>query len=98
MCGPVVAEILAGLQHDRRDEMWSMLAALPWADLNRNQWRLVGVIANDLRSRGQGVPLTDIEIAVAAVGVEAALWSRDGDFGRVGELLTDLRPFSPSPR
>jgi hypothetical protein len=31
---------------------------------------------------------------VAAVDSESALWSWDGDFDRIGEVLTELRRFA----
>jgi predicted nucleic acid-binding protein len=36
------------------------------------------------------VSLTDVEIAVAASTSQAALWTHDYDFDRIGRVLTDL--------
>jgi len=41
------------------------------------------------------VSLTDIEIAVAAEASDAALWTFDQDFGRLGEVMSGLRLYSP---
>lgn len=95
VCGPVVAEILAGAADRHRVELWTLLAGLPWADLGRGQWRRVGEVAAALRKRGAEVPLTDIEIAVAAVEADAALWTRDRDFERIAAVLSELRRHEP---
>lgn len=91
LCGPVVAELLAGVAEARRSELWQLLAGLPWADLGRPEWRRVGDVAAAVRRSGTSVALTDIEIAVAAVAVDAHLWSRDSDFDRIAAVLPDLR-------
>ena len=95
VCGPVVAELLAGVAAGRRDELWQLLSGLPWADLGRVEWRRVGDLAASLRSSGTSVALTDIEIAVAAVTAGASLWSRDADFDRIGVALAELTRFAP---
>jgi len=91
VCGPVVAELLAGVVATRRDELWQLLAGLPWADLGRPEWRRVGDVAGAMRRSGTTVALTDVEIAVAAVTAGAELWSRDSDFDRIAGVLPELR-------
>jgi predicted nucleic acid-binding protein len=95
VCGPVVAELVAGAATPRQEELWQLMASLPWAEIGRVEWRRVGLVAAALRGAGQTVALTDIEIAVAAVGCGAQLWSRDSDFARVGTVLEELERFSP---
>jgi predicted nucleic acid-binding protein len=90
MCGPVAAELLAGLPPDRRTPFWVRWQALPWAELQRSSWLRVGVLAGDLRRRGATVSLTDIVIAVAAAGAGAAVWSADADFERLTGVMEDL--------
>jgi len=90
MCGPVIAELLAGTDPDDREELWLALGSLPWVDLDRAAWRRVGDTAGELRRRGTAVPLTDVAIAVAAEVAEAELWTRDGDFERIREVLPKL--------
>lgn len=91
LCGPVAAELLSGIAETGREELWQLLAGLRWAELGRAEWRRVGDVAAALRRSGTTVALTDIEIAVAAVGADALLWSRDSDFDRVAGALPDLR-------
>jgi predicted nucleic acid-binding protein len=90
VCGPVLAELLAGTPAGQRDALWHALEALPWADLDRVAWRRVGEVAQELRASGESVPLTDLAIAVAAVGAGAAVWTRDQDFERVRSVLSEL--------
>jgi predicted nucleic acid-binding protein len=95
VCGPVVAELLAGTAERQRGELWQLLSGLDWADLGRPEWRRIGEVAADLRAAGSSVPLTDIEIAVAAVAVGARLWSGDGDFDQIAAVLDRLERFVP---
>lgn len=89
-CGPVAAELLAGAKGKDRDSLWKLLQALPWAELDRDAWRAVGETAAELRSRGSSVPLTDIEIAVAAARAGSTIWSADRDFVRLAEVIEGL--------
>lgn len=90
-CGPVVAEVLAGAQSSDRARLWNLLRALVWIELAAEQWRRVGEVAAHLREAGLTVPLTDIEVAVAAVEVGASLWSWDTDFDRIATVMPGLQ-------
>lgn len=89
-CGPVMAELVAGARPPDRAELLTSLAGLPWADLDRSAWQSVGLLAAELRDSGQTLPLTDLEIAVAAQGSGAVLWTSDRDFDRIGPLVEGL--------
>ncbi|MBV8527723.1 MAG: PIN domain-containing protein [Candidatus Dormibacteraeota bacterium] len=95
VCGPVLAEILAGAGSQDRVRLQLLFAGLPWADIDRTAWGRVGDVAAELRERGETVPLTDIAIAVATEGADAQLWSWDGDFDRVAGVMPSLRRFRP---
>ncbi len=95
VCGPVVAELMAGTSDTNRADVWRSLAGLPWADLGREEWYLVGVVSARLREQGRPAALTDIEIAVSAKQAEASLWTSDSNFDRIGEALGGIRRFSP---
>jgi predicted nucleic acid-binding protein len=95
VCGPVVAEILAGAKAEDRNKLWVLFAGLPWADLGPVQWQSVGEVAGRLRERGEMTALTDIEIAVAAVESSSRVWTYDADFQRIEGVLTALRFFEP---
>lgn len=74
-----------------RPAVLSSLAGLPWADLDRRGWQSVGLVAAELRDRGERLPLTDIEIAVAASLASAAVWTTDRDFERIADVLEGLQ-------
>jgi predicted nucleic acid-binding protein len=95
LCGQVVAELLAGTQHQQRDGLWTLLSGLPWLELRARGWRRVGQLAGDARRSGFTLPLTDIQIAVLALENEAELWSRDAHFSQIGSLASDLIRFQP---
>ena len=87
VCGPVVAELVAGARPPDRATLTKSLAGLPWADLDHQAWQSVGLLAAELRDRGQVLPLTDLQIAVAAHLSGAALWTSDHHFERLAPLL-----------
>ena len=89
-CGPVVAELVAGTRPSDRATLLASLAGLPWAELDHQAWQSVGLLAAELRDRGQAIPLTDLEIAVAAHSSGATLWTADHHFERLAPLLDGL--------
>lgn len=91
ICGPVVAELLAGSRPPDQALLGSLLGGLTWVDLDRSTWRQVGLAAGELRRIGQSVPLTDIEIAVAACRAGATLWTAATDFERLRLAVPELR-------
>ena len=90
VCGPVISELLAGTAPDHQEALWLGIGSLPWAAIDQPAWRQVGEVAGELRRAGISVPLTDVAIAVAAAGAEAALWTRDADFERIQTALPEL--------
>lgn len=95
VCGPVVAELLAGTRQPERSELWSLLRALPWTPLGHEHWRQAGEVAAVLREHGISVPLTDVEIAVSASAADATVWTRDRDFERMVSVLPQLKLYQP---
>lgn len=96
VCGPVVAELLAGVRGTSRETLWQSLVALPWAALDAEAWRLAGEALGELVSKGRRVPLTDVAIGVAAARAGARLWTLDSDFARVAEVVAGLELLDPS--
>jgi len=90
-CGPVVAELLAGARGRGRTELAEQLGAQPWVELGRADWLKAGEVAAGLQERGETVPLVDIQIAICAAGAKAELWTFDGDFRRIAEVLDGLQ-------
>lgn len=95
-CGPVAAEVLAGLDGETSNRMWATLHSLPWLETSISLWRDVGHVARQLRREGQTLPLTDLAIAIAAARAEHALWSFDSDFERIRAALPELDLYDPS--
>jgi tRNA(fMet)-specific endonuclease VapC len=89
-CGPVLAELTAGARLDDRADLVASLAGLPWAELDRSAWQSVGLLAAALHDRGEVLPLTDVEIAVAAHTGDAVLWTYDQHFKRIEPLLSEF--------
>jgi predicted nucleic acid-binding protein len=89
-CGPVVAELVAGARPSDRAPLLASLAGLPCAELDHPAWQSVGLLAAELRDLGQRLPLTDLEIAVAAHSSGAVLWTADHHFDRLAPLLDGL--------
>jgi len=95
-CGPVVAELLAGVEGVVAERMWEMLSSLRWAELDAAGWRQVGLTAHHLRAAGTVLPLTDLTIAVASARAGHGLWSFDGDFERIAPALEGLELYDPA--
>jgi predicted nucleic acid-binding protein len=98
-CGPVVAELLAGARAADRGPLGTALQALDWVGLGRDEWIAVGELAGGLREAGRSLPLTDVEIAVAAITADATLLTADADFERIAELdpRLDVDLVDPAP-
>jgi predicted nucleic acid-binding protein len=94
VCGPVVAELLAGTKDDHRNELWLALSSLSWAELDPPAWRDVGDVFARLRAQGEVVPLSDVMIAVAGARAGAAVWTTNRDFGRIAESYPPLELYS----
>lgn len=91
VCGPVIAELLAGTAPDDQEQLWLSIGSLPWADIDQRGWHAIGEVASKLRRAGISVPLTDVAIAVAAAVAEAELWTTDQDFERIRAALPTLQ-------
>lgn len=90
-CGPVAAELLAGVRREGdRQDLWDRLIAARWAAISAAGWRSAGEAAAELRASGRPVALTDLVIAVSAVGARATVWTYDSDFERIGDVIPDL--------
>lgn len=95
ICGPVLAELLAGARDTQREAIARTVGGLPLAELDRASWEGVGALACSLRQAGQTLPLTDLAIAVASARAGYALWSLDSDFERIAPALDGLELYRP---
>ena len=91
LCGPVLAELLAGLGEQRRVVLEQELSRLPCIGLGRRDWTVVGHLAAVLRQRGTRAGVSDIAIAVAARRVSATVLTADRDFVKIADVFGDLQ-------
>jgi predicted nucleic acid-binding protein len=96
VCGPVAAEVLAGVGGEPAERMWETLYSLPWIEMTPTVWQEVGSLAHRLRREGQALPLTDLAIAVAASQAGHPFWSFDSDFERLRSVLPELELYQAS--
>jgi predicted nucleic acid-binding protein len=89
-CGPVLAELVAGVPPARRGDYALRLQALPWSGLDHEGWLRAGLVRGDLRRSGFTASLIDVAIAVCATQAGAALWTADPAHERVAAAMTDL--------
>jgi predicted nucleic acid-binding protein len=94
ICGPVIAELLAGTRPSRRDALLETMLGLPWAGIDPDGWLQAGEASAELRRKGTPLALTDLAIAAAAAGGGHVLWSLDADFERIREVLEGLELYS----
>lgn len=96
ICGPVLAELLAGAGEAQREAIVGTVGGLAMTELDRHSWEEVGGLAARLRRSGQTLPLTDLVIAVAATRAGHTLWSLDSDFERIAPVLDGLELYRSS--
>jgi predicted nucleic acid-binding protein len=90
MCGPVLAELVAGVPSERRSDYALRLRALPWSGLDRDGWLRAGLVRGDLRRSGVTASLIDVLIAVSAAQAGASLWTADAAHERITAAMGDL--------
>lgn len=90
MCGPVLAELVAGVPSERRSDYALRLRALPWSGLDRDGWLRAGLVRGDLRRSGVTASLIDALIAVTAAQAGASLWTADAAHERITAAMSDL--------
>lgn len=67
MTGPVMAELLQGVRGDQESrQLQRLLKALPYLEVQREDWEGAGKTLQELRSRGITIPLTDAVIGTVA--------------------------------
>jgi predicted nucleic acid-binding protein len=84
--GIIRLEVLRGARGeaelDRLDQLFRGLHYLPTDDVT---WDAAARLGLQLRLRGVTVPTTDLLIAAIAIGVDATLIHRDGDFDVIAQ-------------
>jgi predicted nucleic acid-binding protein len=95
LCGPVLAELLAGARTDTDAEALLDLTGLRFIEATRQTWRRSGEVARALREVGESVPLLDILIGIACAHARVPLWTHDRHFAQVRAALPELELYVP---
>lgn len=81
LVGPVLAELLQGVKGQRESmQLERVMAAIPYRDTNRQDWRSAGHNLQALRRQGVTVPLTDALIASMARRLDVPVLTLDQHF------------------
>ena len=87
LVGTVYAELLRGARtREQFEALTENLNVLPYAEVNKETWRLTGEILSSLEQSGNGIPLPDALIAAIALQNDLSVYTRDGHFSRVSNL------------
>lgn len=95
MIGPVRQELLSGIR--RREQFESLrrrLRAFPDEALSPEDYEEAAAMGNRCRAGGLAVAAVDLLICAVTIRRQAALLTRDADFGRYAEILP-LRLLEP---
>ncbi len=85
--GVVIAEVLQGARSDRGFERMSrILNPLQYEDLDKDGWNTVAGLSFRLLREGNGMPLSDLQIAVVALNGGHDVFTLDHHFSRVPQL------------
>jgi predicted nucleic acid-binding protein len=95
VCGPVVAELLAGARSDSDGDRLLALTSLRFVEVTRQTWRHAGDVTRALRGVGTAVPLLDVVIGVACAQAHVRLWTRDRLFDQLRGALAELQLYAP---
>ena len=88
MTGVVLAEVLQGARTEREyGALLTRLTALPYGEMSKQTWASAGLIALQLRMQGRLTPLTDLAIAALALEGGHEVFSLDGHFDRIDQLM-----------
>jgi predicted nucleic acid-binding protein len=96
LCGPVFAELLAGVRTDADAEALRDLMGLRFVDVTRPAWKRCGDVARALRGLGERVPLLDVLIGVACAQARISLWTRDQHFAKLRGAIPELELYVPA--
>jgi predicted nucleic acid-binding protein len=85
-CGVVEMELLQGIRAKERDTLLPLFEALPFIELDRDDWRAAGTLLNELRAKGKIIPSTDAIIAMLCLRHDVPLLTLDKHFDAVPRL------------
>jgi predicted nucleic acid-binding protein len=96
VCGPVLAELLAGARSDADADELLALTSLHFVEVTRQTWRRAGDVARMLRGLGEIVPLLDVVIGMACTQARLPLWTHDRHFAQLRSALPELELYVPA--
>ena len=93
MVGPVLTELLHGSSNEREvDTLLRHVDALHYLEVDQATWTLAGRLRRELRKRGALTGFPDSIIAALAIQHGCAVYTLDGDFGRIPDVRLHGRP------
>ena len=98
ICGVIRAEILYGARDSAHyGKLVSALASFPQVPIPEAYWDFIGRNLYLLRTSGVTVPYQDVVIATVAIQNDLELWTRDGQFLLIRNVLPGLKLFQEPP-
>lgn len=88
ICGPVVAELLAG---QPSEDLKAHLHGLPYRATYASTWTLVGDLLRRCRRAGVSAALADATIAATALENGDLLWAGDKGYVSIRSLVPELQ-------
>jgi predicted nucleic acid-binding protein len=85
-CGVVELEILHGMRSSDRKRVLPLFSALPYIEVDREDWRAAGDLLRDLRQKGITIPMSDALIGTLCLRHGLSLLTLDGHFEAVKGL------------
>lgn len=92
LCGVVEMELRQGMRTAERGKVLPLLEAVPYVEVQRDDWRLAGEEWASLRASGVTIPPSDCLVAAIAMRRELQLLTTDSHFEHFSKKLV-LVPF-----
>lgn len=86
ICGVVEMELLQGVRAEERATLAELLEALPYAELEREDFVAAGELLGSLRRAGKLIPATDALIGACCLRRSMALLTLDRHFDAIPDL------------
>jgi len=98
ICGVIRTEILYGARDAAHyGKLVSALASFPQIPIPEDLWDSIGRNLFLLRTNGVTVPYQDVVIATVAIQNDLELWTRDGQYMLIRNVLPGLKLFQEPP-
>lgn len=82
--GPVICELLQGVKSTKEYQMLSScIDAIPFIDVNKNDWVKAGEISHSLKKQGITIPMADIIIGAVCLNNGFKILTQDKHFQNI---------------